>query len=157
MGRGSPGRHHRQRATPRAPPSREEAQGARVSSLPKSLPVRDWPSFAREPWIDARGNIQISDDKRHALGRYLAWLYDQGLPLGSTDQGPLLQYLAALETRIATKPGFYAALCHLLPALARVHPHRDWDWLRDWRRGWRLRFMPPSSESVGDLGFAPLP
>jgi hypothetical protein len=128
-----------------------------VNSLPKPLPLRIWSDFARKPWINRRSKLELSEDKRHALGRYLAWLETEGLPLDSTKQGPLLRYLAALEARIATKPGFYAALCHLMTALTTIHPVTDWDWLRDWRRCWRLQFMPSLKESVGDLGFAPLP
>ena len=128
-----------------------------MSSLPKPLPLRSWPDFARKPWVNGRGKLDLPDDKRHALGRYLAWLETEGLPLDSTEQGPLLRYLAALEARIVTKPAFYAALCHLMTALTRVHPGADRDWLRQWRRSWRLQFMPSPKEGVGDLGFAPLP
>ena len=128
-----------------------------MNSLPKPLALRDWPSFAREPWIDARGEIQLSDDKRHALGRYLAWLREKALPLDSTESDPLLRYLAALRARVVTKPGFYASLCHLVTALTKVHPKTNWDWLRAWRHAWRLEFMPPPNERTGDLGFAPLP
>lgn len=128
-----------------------------MSSLPKPLPLRDWPAFALQPWKEFRGKLLLSDDKRHALGRYLAWLGAEGLPPDTTEQAPLFRYLAALEARIATKPGFYAALCHLITAFAKVHPATDWDWLHDWRRAWRFRSMPPSQESAGDLGFAPLP
>jgi len=128
-----------------------------VNSLPKPLPLRDWSAFARKPWVNGRGKLDLSDDKRHALGRYLAWLEIEALPLDSTEQGPLLRYLAALEARIATKPGFYAALCHLMTALAKVYPGTDWDWLRQWRRSWHVEFMPPPKESVADLGFPSLP
>ena len=111
-----------------------------MSCLPKPLPLRDWPAFALQPWRELRGKHLLSDDKRHALGRYLAWLGAEDLPPDSTEQALLFRYLEALEARIATKPGFYAALCHLMTALAKVHPATDWDWLHDWRHAWRFRF-----------------
>jgi hypothetical protein len=102
-----------------------------VTALP-SLPLGEWPSWALAPWRHGNGDLAIPPGMRRALGRYLGALRERGLPLDTIEEPVIVDHLGALERHHRSKAAFYIAAGHLIAALARVHPEKDFDWLRRW-------------------------